>query len=255
MNWDTDRISEFYSQNEVGEWNKVLGSDLHYHFGQMGGLDSVDIFQNAVRSLYRFIPDYSKVLDCGCGWGGPARLISEEKKAEVTAITNCPSQAKYLHSNKMVSRVIEEDLHQVELHDQYDIAMFIESYCHLHEPGSALINIGGHAQAIVMRVLYSRTNESVYDFDWMMRFPVKRELEKELSQAGFDMITFEDVMDICAKPSAIAWDAALSHLNQANQHSKHFHLLHILSQNILNNYARFIQDFGLAIVYAEKRHK
>ena len=59
----------FYTDNPLSVWQSVLGPSMHYHVGG----------NQAVRNLYPYIDNNSKILDIGCGWGGPARLLTNEK--------------------------------------------------------------------------------------------------------------------------------------------------------------------------------
>ena len=59
-------VGEFYDDTSPEVWKKAIGEDLHYHVGWGEG----DILYNAIEYLYPFIGRDSKVLDCGCGWGG-----------------------------------------------------------------------------------------------------------------------------------------------------------------------------------------
>ena len=76
-------------------WKKVIGEDLHYP----RWLGEGDILHNAVEYLYQFIDEESTVLDCGCGWGGPAKAIKRDLHCDVTAITNSPVQYDYIQNN------------------------------------------------------------------------------------------------------------------------------------------------------------
>ena len=95
-------VHELYDDTSPEIWKKVIGEDLHYHVGWGEG----DILYNAVKHLYQFIDKESKVLDCGCGWGGPAKAIKRDLHCDVTAITNSPVQYDYIKDscNKIILR-------------------------------------------------------------------------------------------------------------------------------------------------------
>ena len=52
-------IKEFYSDESIDVWKRVIGQDLHYHIGWGEG----DILYNAIEYLYQFIGENKKVLD------------------------------------------------------------------------------------------------------------------------------------------------------------------------------------------------
>ena len=53
------KVEQFYDETSPDIWKKVIGEDLHYHYGWGEG----DIFFNAVKHLYQFIDERSSVLD------------------------------------------------------------------------------------------------------------------------------------------------------------------------------------------------
>ncbi len=93
-------LSYFYVENDLDSWLKVLGEKCHYHFGATNPNNpEEDIMDFSVRSLYKWISNYSKVLDCGCGWGGSARMFMQEKHCDVTGITSSPQHHDFIKNN------------------------------------------------------------------------------------------------------------------------------------------------------------
>ena len=88
-------VQELYDDTSPEIWKKVIGEDLHYHVGWGEG----DILYNAVEHLYQFIGKESTVLDCGCGWGGPAKAIKRDLHCDITSVTNSPVQYDYIKNN------------------------------------------------------------------------------------------------------------------------------------------------------------
>ena len=88
-------VQELYDDTSPEIWKKVIGEDLHYHVGWGEG----DILYNAVEHLYQFIGKESTVLDCGCGWGGPAKAIKRDLHCDITSVTNSPVQYDYIKKN------------------------------------------------------------------------------------------------------------------------------------------------------------
>ena len=126
-------IDNFYSENSIDDWKLILGENLHYHAGSQS---DKDIFEQAVKNLFCYIPKKSKILDCGCGWGGPAKLLINELECDVTGVTISEQQQKFI--DQFV--VYHADLNQYIPHEYYDIALFVESFCHLKQPEQVLHN-------------------------------------------------------------------------------------------------------------------
>ena len=82
-------IDTLYSALPVSAWEPILGADLHYHFGLFENADdSLErAVREAVRCLFGDVPMDSTVLDAGCGWGGPARVLQDERRSHVHGIT------------------------------------------------------------------------------------------------------------------------------------------------------------------------
>ena len=99
--------SEFYQNNTQQDWDTLLKPiNYHYHFGFPGNTDN--IFANSVyENLFPFIKDNSKVLDCGCGWGGPSKLLMEEKNCDVTCVTNSSLQSKFLKEKNFNEKKVQ----------------------------------------------------------------------------------------------------------------------------------------------------
>ena len=113
-------IKEFYSDESIDVWKRVIGQDLHYHIGWGEG----DILYNAIEYLYQFIGENKKVLDCGCGWGGSGKVIQRDLNCKVTGITNSSTQYDYIKDNISMD-VKLTDLHNYTPQDEYDVAIFI----------------------------------------------------------------------------------------------------------------------------------
>lgn len=134
-------LDNFYSENPVSSWKKVVGDDLHYHYGAGGP----EPFKQTVYNLLEFLPPRSKILDCGCGWGGPARLMMGEGH-NVTGVTISKAQADYITDFP----VIHADLHDYKPEEDYDAAVFIESYFHLTDPRKVFDNLVPNVKHVVI---------------------------------------------------------------------------------------------------------
>jgi cyclopropane fatty-acyl-phospholipid synthase-like methyltransferase len=83
-------------------WKRFLGEDLHFHLGHFPSpeMDLVSGMRTAVRDLALRVPRNSirRVLDIGCGWGGPAFDLARLWDAEVVGLTVSRRQARYVNS-------------------------------------------------------------------------------------------------------------------------------------------------------------
>ncbi len=80
MNKSTEHfdLDKFYSSESVDEWKQIIGKDLHYHFGYFHDSEDLETgLKQTVRNFYPHITLGSRILDIGCGWGGPAKMLIE----------------------------------------------------------------------------------------------------------------------------------------------------------------------------------
>ena len=124
-------VQEFYTQNPLKVWKKVLGPSMHYHFGG----------DDAVRELYSYIDKDSTLLDVGCGWSGPAKLLREERNISIDTLSNSEQhQPTYLC-----------DIHSFIPTKQYHTTLFFESLTHFDDAPTVLNNLRAHTNQIVIR--------------------------------------------------------------------------------------------------------
>ena len=150
----------YYTETPLTTWKKVLGPKMHYHFGSYS---DTNIFDQTVRNLYPFIPNNSSILDIGCGWGGPAMLLENEKACFVHGVTN--SEQHYLHN---AQTTFLHDANTFTPQQDYDIAIFIESLTHFTSPSQVFHNIKPYINKIVIKDFVSAND--YYNDDWHMHF-------------------------------------------------------------------------------------
>nr|VFK13518.1 MAG: Cyclopropane fatty-acyl-phospholipid synthase [Candidatus Kentron sp. LPFa] len=89
-------LDRFYSREPVHAWKQIIGRDLHYHFGYFFGAEELETgLRQTVRNYYPYIEPGSRVLDVGCGWGGPAKMLREERDCRVVGVTSSQTQVEY----------------------------------------------------------------------------------------------------------------------------------------------------------------
>lgn len=144
-------LDAFYSSVPVSEWRKILGQDLHYHFGYFSGSEDLETgLRQTVRNFYPHVPQGSRVLDMGCGWGGPARLLSEERGCRVEGVTVSAAQAAYCQ--ELGLRVWHADLEQAEgpLQGRYDVVFSLEMISHIRDKVGVLRRLRGCGDRLVL---------------------------------------------------------------------------------------------------------
>ena len=137
-------IDKFYSENSIDVWKKILGLKLHYH---LGSKSEGDIFDQAIKNLFPYIDTGSTILDCGCGWGGPSRILMNDLKCQVTGLTISKQQAMSI--NDFPVNCCDLDYYNVS--NCYDTAIFVESFCHLKNPKNILTQLHSRVEKIIIK--------------------------------------------------------------------------------------------------------
>ena len=189
-------VAKFYSENPLHVWQQVLGSNMHYH---LGAKSNENIFDQAIRNLYPHIPQNSKILDCGCGWGGPGNLLQTELNANVTGITNSKQQHEYITSFPTHLT----DIHKFIPTEHYDIALFIESFCHFHQPQLILSNLRPYTDKIIIKdyVWYN----DWYNEDWYMYFRSPDSYSRLIHKSGYTVTSMEEDISAEVYNSSLYW--------------------------------------------------
>lgn len=95
----TDQVADldaFYSSDDIALWKRIIGEDLHYHFGTFRWQEDLETgLKQTVRNFFPAIAHGARLLDLGCGWGGPAKLLRDEHGCAVSGITISAAQAQY----------------------------------------------------------------------------------------------------------------------------------------------------------------
>ncbi len=91
-----------------------------------------------------------RILDAGCGVGGPAVWFAREYGVRVDALTNSSVQVRKAQERveraglREKVRVVEGDFHNLEDYfprDRYDAVLFLESLVHSHRPQRVLQSV------------------------------------------------------------------------------------------------------------------
>lgn len=229
MTFDLD---EFYSENDIESWKMVVGEDLHYH---LGSRSEGDIFEQTIRNLYQYIPDNSKILDCGCGWGGPAKMLMKEKNCSITGVTISKSQAEYITEFP----VILDDLQIFVPTERYDVALFVESLTHVRNPKKVLKNIHDHVDKVVIKDY--TWDHRFYNPVWGMQFYPRDEFIHMLEISGYKVDFCEPDTDIDIVKTCSLWYNNLQKLDPIKI-TGHLRALELLSISVLNHLGSKYKD-------------
>lgn len=145
---------DFYNITPIDVWKQILGDGLHYHFGffEHPSDDFQGTLERAVRSFYGWIPDSSQVLDLGAGWGGPARMLSDEKACELLCVTSSDEQAGFIRQKGLA--VVQADLEKpLPFRGRsWSTVLMLESLEHVRNKERLLAELRGLADSLVLRV-------------------------------------------------------------------------------------------------------
>jgi hypothetical protein len=206
-------LDHFYS-DEIEIWETILGEKMHYHYA-ISSKDN-DPFDQAIINLFPYLEDKLKILDCGCGWGGPGKLIKEKFNCDVTGVTISKTQSQYIKSFP----VIHQDLNDFIPPEKYDIAIFIESFTHVFDSASMLKRFYNNVDSILIKDYVSDYWKAIPE--WGMQVRSKNTFINELEQAGYVVKDYYEIENFF-QPAIDFWMKNLMKLDPSliKGHIKH----------------------------------
>jgi sterol 24-C-methyltransferase len=194
-------VKEYYDSVTLFYWK---GWGEHFHFAPFSGSEPLDrALEVQQRLLVReaVIAPGMKVLDVGCGIGGPTRSIARMSGARITGVTISPAQVKaaqeltWKQGLQDRCQVILGDAMELDFKDDaFDVVYMIESACHMPDKRAFFRECA--------RVL--KPGGRLAGWDWIRTArPI----------AGADMI--EPICAYFALPSLCTLEEIHEHLNQA----------------------------------------
>ena len=185
-------MDQFYSQDEIAALKVILGEELHYHYGYFFGDEDLETGQRqTVRNFYPDIPLGARVLDAGCGWGGPAQMLIQERRCSLKGITIGTGQVAYCRSQGL--DVEHLDLESDAISGDYDAVFMLEVLSHIRNKLGVLLKLRQCAPRLVLSV--NCISESVPDYHQMrqtfggaMIFCSDTELEQMVEAAGWRIL-------------------------------------------------------------------
>lgn len=177
----------------------------------------------------------SKVVDIGCGVGGPLRNIGHFTGSDITGVTLNEYQVKV--GNKYIAesglqdkcRILQGDfqyLDQIFDKDTFDSAYAIESICHspdrvqTYKQVSNILKKGGLFISVDWVVLnnkgfdpmnadHCRIKEGIEVGNGLPTLVTPTDINNALEAAGFELISFTDFEEGCHSDHEIPWYATL----------------------------------------------
>jgi hypothetical protein len=182
-------LNKFFSENPLEIWKSILGEKMHYHYMSVDNSEH-DPFDYAIMQLFDFIKPNSKILDCGCGWGGPARLLKQHLNCNITGVTISEQQYKYITDFK----VIYKDLHDFIPNEQYDTAFFIESYVHFNDSKKIINNIKNNVNELVIKDFVNISSDEIIDVPrWGGFIRSYKVFKDDLESNGFNIMYYKEI--------------------------------------------------------------
>ena len=241
-------VNEFYDDTSPEIWKKVIGNDLHYHVGWGVG----DILYNAIKHLYQFIDEGSIILDCGCGWGGTGKVLKRDMSCDVTGVTISKVQSDYISDNNLFP-VVLSDLHDYVPNRNYDVCLFVESFCHLKNPKKVLNNLVEYTKKFIIREYHLKTDgyPQKYIDNWLMNMYTKDELSCFFTELDFKMTYFEEHYNEALEPTLDLWLHNLDKVDNIEK-TEHIKLLELSARYLKQHKEQILKDIGLSTFIFER---
>lgn len=143
-------LDHFYSAESVGEWKQIIGDALHYHFGYFCSTETLETgLQQTVRNFYPHLEPGSQVLDLGCGWGGPAKMLMEEHHCTVSGLSSSAAQVDYCR--RLGLDVWRQDVEQQrDIPGDYDAIFCLEMISHIRDKAKLLRRMRACASRLIL---------------------------------------------------------------------------------------------------------
>lgn len=145
------RMREMY-ERPIDFFRSFIGVDMHYHLGHFP-TQEVSLnegMRNAVDSLIEAADDlvsHPRLLDIGCGWGGPAEQLISRLGASVVCVTASARQARFtrrrLKRTTATVYALDAEKDSILGSGPFDVIWMYESFEHMLNPGRVLRTLRG----------------------------------------------------------------------------------------------------------------
>jgi cyclopropane fatty-acyl-phospholipid synthase-like methyltransferase len=242
---------EYYDDMTPEEWKPILGSSLNFHFGfYKQGMSFEEGLESATRNLISCLPPRGRLLDLGCGWGGPAMQLLK-CGYDVECVTNSSAQQEYCSSLGLHSRVL--DLERGDGGDlgYFDSVIMLESLEHIIDKRSLLAKLK-HMTSRVVLVTSCDSQAAgglVPTYGGSMYMTTAAELLGVITRAGWRIDAVVDNRK-CAMPTFEHWRTRIE-AAYPNSMKRPVEMLYTLCEIALADMAGFEKRFPLLLVSAQ----
>ncbi|MGD1912326.1 MAG: SAM-dependent methyltransferase [Rivularia sp. (in: cyanobacteria)] len=245
-------LDSFYSRESIQEWKQIIGDQLHYHFGYFhGGEDLETGLKQTVRNFYPYITSGARVLDIGCGWGAPAKMLIAERNCSVTGISCSTAQVEYCRSQGL--NVLQQDLDQDNgsYIDEYDTIFSLEMISHIRNKVQLLQRLRSSASRLILSESCAADNYSGERLTFGGSIVLCRvsELVRDLESAGWKIKFMQDRRFQSLRTIAL-WKQNLDRVYGDRQPPGQLGILSSLVDNALKSPLRWCLSFPLIDIVA-----
>lgn len=217
---ETVDSQRFYDEISIEDAINLFGElGFHYHNGEIGSAGE-NIFEVPVRQILPYLEGVTSLLDCGCGWGGPARMIMNELNIPVTGVTISKNQAQFLRKNMPELSVVIDDLNTFVPPKKYGAALLMESLCHVENQDKLLANLASNVEKLVIVDYCMNSPHPFFVPSWNIRLHDDEKLRKIIERAGFEIKQWSVITKDRWTPSLKYWKQKLETMDFLDGHLK-----------------------------------
>lgn len=246
-------ISAFYSNDDVALWQKVLGANLHFHFGFFDGEEDLQTgLSQTVRNYFPEITYGASVLDLGCGWGGPAKVLAREHGCHVTGVTISKTQAAHCQNEGVDVRLLDLDDASTKPPKGFDVLLSLEMISHIQDKIGFLQRVRecGHKLILSESCAADDYQGRRVTFGGSMRLCTVNELLEAVEAAGWTIKRCHDRRPQSMRTISL-WKKNLERTFGDMRPPGAFAPLHDLIENALSDPAGWAKSFPLIDIVAD----
>lgn len=243
--------SEYYDSMTPDEWKPVLGSGLNFHFGfYRDGMSFEEGLESATQNLLPHLIPGGRVLDLGCGWGGPAMHL-RRCGYNIECVTNSSLQKKYCNSLGLHANVLDIERDDICDLGCFDTVIMMESLEHISDKQKLFARL----QHITSRVVLVTNCDSqapgglVRTFGGTMYMASSERLLAMLKSEGWRIRLAVDNRK-CAMATLQHWRSRIE-AAYPTMMKRPVEMLHLLCEVALEDAAGFERRFPLLLVSAQ----
>jgi hypothetical protein len=225
-------IDKFYSENPAETWEKVLGPGLHYHYRG----------EQVLEEILQFIPQNSKILDCGCGWGGTGKFL-QARGHNVTGVTISKEQARYIKDFP----VVHQDLHDFVPDETFDVGILIECCFHLENQRKVFDNLVPWVKDLIIVDVVCPIITEIPEFG--LKVNPREYIFGDLWKVGYVVHKYTEKVDFYQETKKL-WKDSIAKLPESEVFG-HIAMLKYLCE--IDDLSRFKEEPRQIIIHARRR--